>query len=256
MKMAGNAHQSAGNSAPAAPGADTVRSAHHTPMITILTGFVAGAAHVWTGPDHLAALAPLAADQPRRAWLPGARWGIGHSVGVVTIGLLVLLFREALPLEWLSQWSERLVGVLLFAIGIWAVGKAARLEIHTHEHEHDGGKHIHIHGHGPGHDHAACGSHRHTHAAVGIGLLHGLAGSAHFFGVLPMLALPTRAQALLYLLAFSLGTIASMAGFSWVVGITAHRCAGRGPQLYRGFIVLCGCAAMLVGAFWLVQSAP
>ena len=208
---------------------------------------------MWTGPDHLAALAPLAADKPARAWLPGARWGVGHSFGVVAIGLLALLFREALPLELLSHWSERLVGVLLFAIGVWAVGKAARLEIHTHEHTHEDDTHIHIHGHGPGHEHAARRSHQHTHAAIGIGLLHGLAGSAHFFGVLPMLALPTRTQALLYLLTFSLGTIASMAGFSWFVGITAHRCAGRGPRLYRGFIATCGLAAMLVGCFWLMQ---
>jgi ABC-type nickel/cobalt efflux system permease component RcnA len=225
-------------------------------MITVLTGFVAGAAHVWTGPDHLAALAPLAADQPSRAWIPGARWGAGHSLGVVAIGLLALLFREALPMELLSSWSERLVGVMLFAIGLWAVCKAARLKIHTHQHEHahESGKHIHIHAHSPGHDHAAPSSHRHTHAAVGIGLLHGLAGSAHFFGVLPMLALPTRSQALLYLLTFSLGTIASMAAFSWFVGLTASRCAGRGPQLYRGFIGLCGLAAMIVGGFWLLQG--
>lgn len=223
-------------------------------MITILTGFVAGAAHVWAGPDHLAALAPLAANQPARSWLAGARWGVGHSFGVVLIGLLALLFREALPMELLSHWSERLVGVMLFAIGLWAVLKAARLKIHAHEHEHDDDRHIHIHVHGPKHDHTADGAHHHGHAAVGIGLLHGLAGSAHFFGVLPMLALPTRLQAVLYLLTFSIGTIASMAAFSWFVGFTAHRSAGRSPHLYRGFISVCGIAAMIVGTFWMMQS--
>ena len=87
-------------------------------MIPILTGFAAGAAHVWSGPDHLAALAPLAADRPARSWLAGARWGAGHSLGVVVIGLLALAFREALPMETLSSWSERLVGVMLFGIGL------------------------------------------------------------------------------------------------------------------------------------------
>jgi sulfite exporter TauE/SafE len=70
-----------------------------------------------------------------------------------------------------------------------------------------------------------------------------------------MLALPTRFQAGLYLLTFSIGTIASMAAFSWFVGFTAHRCHGRGPQLYRGFISTCGIAAMAVGAFWMMTSA-
>lgn len=223
-------------------------------MITILTGFVAGAAHVWTGPDHLAALAPLAADKPAKSWLAGARWGAGHSVGVILIGLLALVFRESLPMEELSGWSERLVGVMLFVIGLWAIIKASRIKIHAHEHEHDGDKHIHVHAHAPGHDHARGDAHQHGHAAVGIGLLHGLAGSAHFFGVLPMLALPSRLQAGLYLLTFSIGTIASMAAFSWFVGFTAKRSAGRSPSIYRGFINVCGCAAMLVGAFWLMQS--
>ena len=226
-----------------------------TIMITILTGFVAGAAHVWTGPDHLAALAPLAADKPAKSWLAGARWGAGHSVGVIVIGLLALVFRESLPMEQLSGWSERLVGVMLFVIGLWAIIKASRIKIHAHEHEHDGDKHIHVHAHVPGRDHAGDDAHQHGHAAVGIGLLHGLAGSAHFFGVLPMLALPSRLQAGLYLLTFSIGTIASMAAFSWFVGFTAKRSAGRSPYIYRGFINICGCAAMVVGAFWLLQSA-
>ena len=69
--------------------------------------------------------------------------------------------------------------------------------------------------------------------AVGIGLLHGLAGSSHFFGVLPMLALPNRAMAVGYLLTFSLGTIAAMAAFSAIVGLTAKRFQHR--TNFRGF---------------------
>ena len=89
-------------------------------------------------------------------------------------------------------------------------------------------------------------------AAIAIGLLHGLAGSAHFFGVLPMLALPTRTMAALYLLAFSLGTIASRAAFSGLVGLSATRFASRDPQLYRAFISLCSLAAVAVGVCWLL----
>ena len=227
-------------------------------MITVLTGFIAGAAHVWSGPDHLAAIAPLAAGTRRRAWLPGTRWGIGHSTGVILVGILALLFREALPLEALSGWSERLVGVLLIAIGTWAVLQASRTTVHAQAHDHDGEAHVHIHAHGSEtahhHTEGAGKPHRHTHAAVGIGLLHGLAGSAHFLGILPMLALPTRTAAALYLLAFSLGTIAAMAAFSFFVGITAARCADRGARLHRGFVTVCGIAAIIVGTFWLATS--
>lgn len=221
-------------------------------MIALMSGLIAGAAHVWAGPDHLAAIAPLAANKPARAWLPGARWGLGHSTGVIMIGLLLLLFREALPIEMLSGWSERIVGVMLVAIGVWAVLKATRTTIHAHEHEHDGERHLHIHAHGPKHEHSHQAAHKHTHAAVGIGLLHGLAGSSHFFGVLPMLALPNRWMAIGYLLTFSLGTILAMAVFSAIVGLTAERFRHRTNGLYRGFMVTCGAAAVVVGGFWLL----
>ena len=36
-------------------------------MLTAFSGLIAGAAHVITGPDHLAAVAPIAVDDPRRA---------------------------------------------------------------------------------------------------------------------------------------------------------------------------------------------
>src|SRR5580765_6930289 len=103
-------------------------------MIAALTGAIAGAVHVWSGPDHLAAIAPLAVRRPRRAWLPGMRWGLGHSAGVGLIGLL-------------SSWGERLVGVMLFGIGLWALHRALRQNVHAHKHEHDGEAHVHLHTH-------------------------------------------------------------------------------------------------------------
>jgi hypothetical protein len=55
-------------------------------IIAAWTGLTLGAVQVWMGPDHLAAIAPLAVRRARRAWLPGARWGLGHSAGVVLVG--------------------------------------------------------------------------------------------------------------------------------------------------------------------------
>src|SRR5690349_24012402 len=107
-------------------------------MISVLTGLVTGAVHVVSGPDHLTAVAPLAVRRPRRAWLPGVRWGLGHSAGVALVGLLSLWLRDFIPVDWLSSWGERLVGVMLFGIGLWALRSALKHNVHTHEHEHDG----------------------------------------------------------------------------------------------------------------------
>jgi ABC-type nickel/cobalt efflux system permease component RcnA len=223
-------------------------------MIAAISGLVAGAVHVWSGPDHLAAVAPLAVRQPRRGWLPGVRWGFGHSAGVAVVGLLSLWLREMLPVDLLSSWGERMVGVMLFGIGLWALRKAFKDTVHVHEHEHDGDRHMHFHTHAHAVAHERAEAHHHTHAAFGIGMLHGLAGSSHFLGVLPILAFPTRIQAVMYLAAYAVGTIASMAAFSWVMGRWAARWARRSVNLYRGLMTLCAGTAMAVGVFWLVTG--
>src|SRR5215470_227275 len=114
-------------------------------ILALIGGWVAGLLHVWSGPAHLTAIAPLAVRKPRRAWLPGARWGLGHSAGVAVVGLLSLWLRNLLPVDLLSSWGEHLVGVMLFGIGLWAL--RAALKVHTHEHEHDGDRHVHFHTH-------------------------------------------------------------------------------------------------------------
>ncbi len=223
-------------------------------MIAILTGLIAGLVHVLTGPDHLTAVAPLAVRQPRRAWVPGMRWGLGHSAGVGAVGLLSLWLRDLIPVDLLSSWGERFVGVMLFGIGLWALNRALKHNIHIHEHEHGGERHLHFHTHGHSHAHESPDAHRHTHAAFGIGTLHGLAGSSHFLGVLPALAFPNTAQAVAYLIAFGLGTVAAMAGFSWGMGWLAAQCGASGLKVYRGLMGTCAVAAMGVGCFWLATS--
>ena len=66
-------------------------------MLTLLTGAAAGLFHVLTGPDHLAAVAPIAADKRKRGWLAGCTWGIGHASGVVFVAGIAVLLREMLP---------------------------------------------------------------------------------------------------------------------------------------------------------------
>lgn len=231
-------------------------------MLAALSGLVAGFLHVLAGPDHLAAVAPLAVRGHRRAWFAGVRWGIGHSAGVVLIGVLAITFRSAIPVAGVSSLSERLVGVLLIAMGFWTVRQALRVEVHEHEHSHDGSRHGHVHFHGPGHSHpmtdgpAAVDSHGHGHghAALGIGILHGLAGSSHFLGVLPSLGFTRLADSIAYLAAFGVGTVLAMAGFSALLGRLAERWAGRARRGYRGLLWACSAVAFGVGGWWLLAG--
>lgn len=216
-------------------------------MITVITGLFAGILHVVSGPDHLAALAPLAVKRPFRAWITGLRWGFGHTAGVGVIGLLSLCLREWLPLEMISGFSERAVGVLLIALGAWGIRKA--LQIHSHVHSHGDRVHEHIHMHAAKEIHAP--NHLHMHAALGIGMLHGLAGSSHFLGILPALALPSNAQAAVYLASYCIGTIAGMTIFSCAVGAIAARSSARHWKTYQGLMLATSAAAIIMGGIWL-----
>jgi ABC-type nickel/cobalt efflux system permease component RcnA len=214
------------------------------------TGLISGITHVLSGPDHLAAIAPLAVRRPKKSWVPGMRWGIGHSAGVGVIGLLSLWLRDLIPLKLISGWGERFVGVMLIGIGCWALRKA--FKVHAHAHEHDGTRHVHMHSHTHKAQHDQPDAHHHhTHAAFGIGILHGLAGSSHFLGVLPILLMPTRLSALSYLLAFGVGTVIAMSCFSGFMGWVTHACAADSTKIYRRLMGLCAASAMAVGCFWL-----
>lgn len=216
--------------------------------LVVLSGLLAGAVHVVTGVDHMAALLPLSVGRRWRAWGAGVRWGLGHSAGVTLIGLAAVLLRERLDLALVEAWGERLVGLMLVVLGAWGVRRAAGL--HAHVHAHGGQEHTHLHAHPEAaarHDPQAA---HHGHAAFVAGTLHGVAGTAHLLGVLPALALPGPLASLAYLLAFALGTIVAMGSFAALVGEGSARVASGAARL-RGVAFAAGLLTVAVGLGWL-----
>lgn len=194
-------------------------------MIAVLTGLAAGFLHVLAGPDHLAAVAPLAVTDARAAWRSGLVWGVGHTAGVMLVGTLLLAFRELLPLDALSAWSERAVGAALVAIGAWGLWNVRRP--HTHRHVARG-------------------------ASFVMGAVHGLAGSSHLFGVLPSLLFASRLDAGMYLAAFGAGAIAAMTAFAAVIGSVASASGRSDASVRRTLIYATSLAAVAVGGAWLL----
>jgi len=216
-------------------------------MLALGTGIVAGALHVVSGPDHLAALAPIAMDDPARGVRVGAIWGLGHGLGVCALGGLGLALRQVVDVGSWSQWSELTVGVLLIGIGVWAVRRSARMEIHSHTHSHDGDEHVHLHLHvdDPAHEESTAHA-SHTHAALGVGFLHGAAGTGHLFGVVPALALPT-ADAAVYILAYLVAAVGSMCLFGLLLAKVAAR---SGTAWMRRLMAVSGLTAIIIGLGW------
>jgi hypothetical protein len=220
-------------------------------MIAILAGGTAGLIHVLSGPDHLAAVAPISLQSADKSWKLGFRWGVGHAGGVIMVGLLSLLLREMLPVPFLSSIAERLVGIALIGIGLWGCCKMWKFHVHAHTHTPGGSPHVHIHLHQYAHGHEAK-AHAHTHAAFAVGTLHGFAGSSHFLGVLPALAFSSRVEAISYLAAFGAGTIVAMALFSLAIGRIAKEFSFKSNLAYRSLLGFCSVTALAVGSYWLL----
>ncbi len=219
-------------------------------MLTVLSAALAGAVHVLSGPDHMAAVAPLAIAERERSWLAGWTWGLGHASGVVVVAVLAVLLRDLLPpVDAISQWGERIVGGALIGVGIWALRQG--LGIGTSRHMHGGVAHSHVH---VRRNPVLLQRLGHAHAAFLMGVLHGVAGTSHFLGVLPALALPTRAESLTYVGVFGVASIAAMTGFAWAVGAIAQRSSAHSIAAHR-ILVLAGAAlAIVVGGYWLVSG--
>ena len=203
-------------------------------MTLALAGLLAGFVHVLSGPDHLAAVAPYAAARKASAWRTGVRWGLGHSAGVLGVGLLALMLRDALPVETLSAWSESCVGLVLIGIGVWGLRKAvAATRVDTGH-----GQRAGVHG----------------HAAFAVGTVHGLAGSSHVLGIAPALILPSNGAAATYLILFGAGSVAAMGLFSSLIGWIAAHPVASGVTTQSALLGLCSVLALSVGGFWLASD--
>ncbi|MCA8915620.1 MAG: High-affinity nickel transporter [Planctomycetes bacterium] len=228
----------------------------HELLIALGTGIIAGIAHVYMGADHLAALMPLSVGRKlKAAWL-GVRWGVGHSMGVIIVAVIFLVVRRAVNIDPLSEWGERIVGVMLIGLGIVGLRAAFKHKLHAHTHDHGEGDHAHLHVHtGEGHppdQRAEEHSHFHTHAALAAGTLHGVAGMAHLMGVLPSLAFPTLKESFSYLGGFAGGTVAGMAFFAAAFGTITAKLGQKAPKMIKGSMYAAGAICIIVGVAWIV----
>ncbi len=231
----------------------------------ILTGLAASMAHVVTGPDHLAAVTPLAIRNRDKAWMIGLSWGIGHMVGMLGIGLIFIALKESIRMDLVSGYSDRIVGFILIGIGGWGFLRLSRNPskiCHEHPHLHtDPVTYMHIHPHthsGTAHIHEHNEQVRQSLAAsLGVGVIHGLAGFSHLLAILPTLALPSVMSSAAYLISFAAGTLATMISFTWFLGYAAVTMSRHRKETFLKWFNIAGCTmAILIGIFWIIRTLP
>ncbi len=205
-----------------------------------------------TDPDHLAAVTTLIASGKERTKRLAARlglaWGLGHATSLFAFGLPIVLFKAYLP-ESVQRGAETAVGFLIIALAVWLLVRWRRGLFHIHPHEHEAGAHVHIHGH------AREARHEHRHSvrarsplqAFGIGLVHGMGGSAGV-GVLLLAAIHDRLVAVVALALFAFFTAVSMALLSTGFGLTLSSEPAR--RAFSRIAPALGVASLLFGVWY------
>jgi hypothetical protein len=176
--------------------------------VVALVGVVLGLRHA-TDPDHLAAVGTLMASgregARRGAAALGSAWGLGHALTLFAFGLPIVLFEAYLP-ERVQQGAELTIGLVIVSLAVLLLVRWRRGAFHAHVHEHGDGAHLHVHSHARG----ELARTRSPRSAFGIGLVHGMGGSAGV-GVLLVASIESTAYGVVALGLLAAFTAVSMA---------------------------------------------
>ncbi len=219
--------------------------------LILLVSLALGLRHA-TDPDHLAAVTTLIAsesrDQVKKASFMGLLWGMGHGTTLVLIGLPLVLVGRYLP-EAIVQAAEVAIGLIIVFLAARLLVRWRRGLFHAHTHAHGGEPHRHVHSHATDH------SHEHTHrirkrtplSSYGVGLVHGIGGTAGLT-LLLISTISDKMEATAALLLFAAGTALSMALLSTLFGV-----AIAGGPIGRNFARVApvlGALSMAFGAWY------
>jgi len=218
------------------------------PVLELLTssgfGSLLGMRHALE-PDHLAAVSTLVSRERSsvKAALLGACWGLGHTAGLIIVGVVLVFLRAELPVR-IADFFELLVAVMLIVLGSRAVLQAVRQGQPAHLHNQAFA--VHRHSGLPSHVHI--GTWTLARRPLIIGAIHGLAGSGALTALV-LTTLPSTAARLSYMALFGLGSTVGMAALSGLLGWPLAR-LGAHHAVARGVSFSVGAMSVVLGLFW------
>lgn len=219
-------------------------------LLTVLgLGLVLGLRHA-LDPDHVVAVSTIVSESKsvRRSSLVGTFWGLGHTISLLSAGVLVIALKVQIS-DRVAHWMEFGVALMLIILGAKTMFKSLRgWKIHVHRHAHDGSSHIHAHLHRPGTEHAH--GHRHLIRSGArpflVGLVHGMAGSAALM-ILVLATIPSAVAGFVYIAVFGLGSVGGMLIMSSLISLPFVLTRKRFTLLGQGLQVIVGLFSLAFG---------
>ena len=256
------------------------------PFAIGMLGLLLGMRHA-TDPDHVIAVTAILTRERRfgTAARIGVVWGLGHTLTVLAVGTAIIVFKLAIPVR-LGLAMEFAVALVLILLGLNAFGamlhqvsallftrrRALAEGPIIRSHVHLGGPshrlsqgHWHLGDFSRGtvggasrpqsdHEHALpcavsqSGTPRPLLRSFGVGLVHGLAGSAAI-ALVVLSAIPNPLWATLYLVIFCTGTIIGMALITTAIGAPMIAAERRVSSLHQRLVVGSGLLSFAFGLF-------
>ncbi|CAA3011081.1 uncharacterized protein LOC111412190 [Olea europaea subsp. europaea] len=214
------------------------------------TGFFAGCLHTLSGPDHLAALAPLSIGRTRmESAAVGALWGCGHDAGQVIFGLLFLLLKDRLHIEVIRTWGTRVVGFTLLVIGAMGIKEASEVPAPCVALE-NGECDVIIY---EALENTSVGKKKIGFATFATGIVHGLQPDALMM-ILPALALPSRLAGAAFLCMFLVGTVIAMGSYTVFIGSCSQALKDRVPRITEKLTWASSLVAIALGLALLISQ--
>jgi ABC-type nickel/cobalt efflux system permease component RcnA len=224
-------------------------------FLTILgLGFVLGLRHALDS-DHLAAVSTVLAQRPslRASGMIGFSWGLGHTVVLLLVGAVVLVFRMPIP-EPVAEAAEFGVGAMLVLLGGMLGMRLLRERWHVHTHDHDGAPHVHLHSHALVEDHGHGHWWRDSVRPFCIGMAHGLAGSAALL-LIVLSSARSVSEGLIYIAVFGVGSILGMMLVGMVVSLPLLWSLNFSRPLFLAVQGLASLGSVAVGLALMFQIA-
>lgn len=222
-------------------------------MLGIFITIYAGLEHAFEA-DHLLAVNSLVTNRNKikEAVKDGVYWGIGHTVTIFVVGILMIGFKVTVS-QHIFSYLEASVGLMLVFLGIYRMTKIFKKNTHSHTYSHSHSNSA-THSHTYSHSHLyVVSSHNHINntknhkAAFGVGLVHGLAGSGALV-VLVLTQMKTATEGLLYILIFGIGSILGMFIASGLFSIPFSKSILKSGKLQLSLIIISSLLCVFYGS--------
>mgnify|MGYP000052990202 CR=1 FL=1 len=232
-------------------------------LTNLIRPLMAGVLHSME-PDHVTAVSVLATENAINnkkvslfTVLKASQWAMGHSVTLLLFGGIALAFKSTVSIfvEDISFWAEVAVGPIMLWLGIMAIKRNHKINEMMQKHKeikaHDHTDSNPIHLHGKSGEEIAMNP---MNKSFWIGMLHGLAGTGGALTSALVLSATTFTDAVLVLVAESVGIILMMGAYSFVLVSVMSRFLEKNLSIFKWMNGIAGLGSIIIGIWWISKT--